>query len=273
MSVNVMWYDDLDRTTGAAAFGIPATDPFALPSSPPSTGELLTTTAYTDDGTVLETTDPRGRKRRDLHDAMGRTVATISNYVDGTPSSRPATTTPSSGRRTRTGSGRSTGSTSTATASRTRTDQVTTYTYGVSKGTSAGDSKIAAGNLLQKVTYPDSSGGSDVVTYAYDTGRAPIWRKDQVGNVVETSYDSGGRRQHERERARERHRRGRRADHLRVHAHGRLETVTTYDDPSPGSGNAVNQVQSAWDKLGQPDDLHGRSGRRRGRRAACRRSR
>jgi hypothetical protein len=31
------------------------------------------------------------------------------------------------------------------------TDQVTSYTYGVSKGASAGDSKIAAGHLLQKV--------------------------------------------------------------------------------------------------------------------------
>ncbi len=36
-------------------------------------------------------------------------------------------------------------------------DQVTTYTYGTSKGTSAGDSKAATGNLLQKVQYPDSS--------------------------------------------------------------------------------------------------------------------
>jgi hypothetical protein len=34
------------------------------------------------------------------------------------------------------------------------TDQVTTYTFGTTKGTAAGDSKIASGHMLQKVTHP-----------------------------------------------------------------------------------------------------------------------
>ncbi len=36
--------------------------------------------------------------------------------------------------------------------------------YGVAKGASAGDSRIGHGGLLWKVQYPDSSGGTDVVT-------------------------------------------------------------------------------------------------------------
>lgn len=77
-------------------------------------------------------------------------------------------------------------------------DQETLYTYGVVKGTSAGESKFAAGNLLQKVTYPDSGSGTDVVTYAYNAQGQLIWQKDQAGNVIEFDYDDSGRREHQR---------------------------------------------------------------------------
>lgn len=73
------------------------------------------------------------------------------------------------------------------------TDQETVYTYGTVKGASAGDSKIATGHLLQKVAYPDSSSGTDVVTYAYDARSRQIWTKDQAGNVTEMAYDASGR--------------------------------------------------------------------------------
>ncbi|MFO0826742.1 MAG: RHS repeat-associated core domain-containing protein [Phycisphaerales bacterium] len=272
-SITAMWYDGLDRMTATAAYGTNQGSTFTLPSGapsrPPSGGELLTSTAYDDDGSVLETTDPRGKKRRTLHDALGRTTATISNYVDGTPSSPTGDDdvyvrqSYANGLRTKywvdvDGDG----------VEDSGVDQVTTYSYGVSKGTSAGDSKIAAGNLLQKVTYPDSTGGSDVVTYAYDTSRAQIWRKDQAGTVVETSYDSGGRREHERVTTF-----GSGVDQAvkrityAFDAHGRVETTTTYDDATVGSGAVVNQVKSAWDAWGNltsfkvdPDSAVGASG-------------
>src|SRR5204863_1072684 len=60
------------------------------------------------------------------------------------------------------------------------TDQVTTYTYGTAKGANP-DSRIATGHLLQKVTYPDSSSGSDVVTYAYNTLSQQVYTSDQAG--------------------------------------------------------------------------------------------
>ena len=62
-------------------------------------------------------------------------------------------------------------------------DQITTYTYGTTKGTSAGDSKIGTGHLPHEVKYPDSTGSTDVVSYAYNAQGQEIWRKDQDGNV------------------------------------------------------------------------------------------
>jgi len=48
---------------------------------------------------------------------------------------------------------------------------VTTYTYGTTKGTAAGDSKVSTGHLLRESKYPDSANASDVVTYAYNAQR------------------------------------------------------------------------------------------------------
>lgn len=36
------------------------------------------------------------------------------------------------------------------------------------RGASAGDSRIAAGHLLQKVQYPDSLSAADALTFAYN---------------------------------------------------------------------------------------------------------
>jgi YD repeat-containing protein len=67
-------------------------------------------------------------------------------------------------------------------------DQVTEYTYGTAKGTSAGDSTIATGHLLQEITDPDS--GS--TTLAYNAQNQLIERNDPAGNVIEPLYDDAG---------------------------------------------------------------------------------
>ena len=128
---------------------------------------------------------------------------------------------------------------------------MTTYTYGTSKGTSAGDSKVATGNLLQKVQYPDSSGGTDVVTYAYDTGRALMWKKDQSGNVIETDYDTAGRKQHERVTTLASGFDGQvRRITTAYDDRGMASTVTSYDNATAGSGSVVNEVKSSYDGWG-----------------------
>ncbi|MBL8695888.1 MAG: hypothetical protein JNJ88_17470 [Planctomycetes bacterium] len=75
-----------------------------------------------------------------------------------------------------------------------QTDQTTTYNYGTAKRVAAGDSKIATGYLLQKVTYPDDGvGDRGYVLYAYNAQGQVIWTEDQATNVLENFYDTAGR--------------------------------------------------------------------------------
>ncbi|MCC6969279.1 MAG: hypothetical protein IT434_03580, partial [Phycisphaerales bacterium] len=66
-------------------------------------------------------------------------------------------------------------------------DQVTTYGYGVSKG--SGGNLISSNRLLVTETYPDTG----VVTYAYNAQGQVVKKTDQAGNVIDTAYDVGGR--------------------------------------------------------------------------------
>ena len=132
-----------------------------------------------------------------------------------------------------------------------QTDQETIYTYGTTKGASAGDSEIATGRLLQKVQYPDSSGGSDVVTYAYNALEEQVYMKDQAGNVIETDLDDGGRAEHRRITTLAT---GFDGDVRRISmafdGSGRTETVTQYDNATVGSGSVIDQVQYSYDGWG-----------------------
>ena len=132
-----------------------------------------------------------------------------------------------------------------------QTDQETIYTYGTTKGASAGDSEIATGHLLQKVQYPDSSGGSDVVTYAYNALEEQVYMKDQAGNVIETDLDDGGRQEHRRITTLAT---GFDGDVRRISmafdGSGRTEAVTQYDNATVGSGSVIDQVQYSYDGWG-----------------------
>jgi len=254
VSITAMWYDALDRLTHTASYGTNGGATFTRGGSAPSPDPslLLSSTVYNDDGSVLSTTDPRGKVARTLYDAAGRVTASIRNYVDGAPSSATGDDdlyvrqNYANGLRTRywvdiDGNG----------TEDSGVDQVTIYTYGTTKGGSAGDSKIATGNLLQKVQYPDSSGGSDVVTFAYDSSQALIWKKDQAGNVIETDYDSGGRKQHERVTTLAGSFDGQvRRITTAYDDHSRASTVTTYTNATAGSGTVVNEVKSSYDGWG-----------------------
>ena len=131
------------------------------------------------------------------------------------------------------------------------TDQETLYTYGTTKGTSAGDSKISTGHLLQEVEYPDSASASDVVTYAYNAQGEMLYSKDQAGNVTETDYDDGGREEHRRITTLASGFDGAvRRISMGYTSRGQISTVTQYDNATAGSGSVVDEVAYSYDGWG-----------------------
>src|SRR5262249_40888412 len=137
-----------------------------------------------------------------------------------------------------------------------QTDQVTTYTYGTTKGTGTGDSKIATGHLLQKITYPDSSDSGDVVRFAYNGQKEVIWKKDQepsgtTANVIQSDYDGVGRLTERRVTTVGTNFDGAvRRIETTYDTLGRRQLVTQYDNASVGSGSVVNEVCFTYDGWG-----------------------
>ena len=246
-SITGIWYEThLDRQYRVAQYGTNGGATFnrgsaGIPSS--SANVLVTEYVYDDDGHVLEVIDPMGRTSRTEVDDLGRTTVTIANYEDGTPSGT------DSDQRIVYGYTDGLRTTITADVPSGGTDQVTTYTYGTTKGVSAGDSEIATGHLLQKVAYPDSTGASDVVSYAYDRQGRQHWVKDQAGTIIETTYDVAGR---QTERAVTTLASGFNGDVRRIETsytnRGQVENVTQYDAAT--SGNIVDQVEYAYTRHG-----------------------
>jgi len=68
--------------------------------------------------------------------------------------------------------------------------QETVWTYGV---TTAGGSAVNSNLLVRTKTYPDSAGGSDVVTYTYNRPGQVTSMKDQAGLVHTYKIDALGR--------------------------------------------------------------------------------
>jgi RHS repeat-associated protein len=242
------WYDSLDRLQDRVEFGTCGgsnfdRDGLSVPSR--SDTALRWTTTYNTDGTVQKVEDPKSLVTFWTYDAAGRKTKEVRNYNSGVNSGNPDGTDDNvtvayayvDGLRT----------TLTADLPSGQTDQVTTYTYGTTKGASAGDSKIGTGHLLQKVTYPDSVDSNDVVKFAYNAQSQEIWKRDQAGNVIETDYATSGRQTHRR---------------ITTLAGGfdgavrristtydglaRTQLVTQYDNATVGSGSVIDEVKYTW---------------------------
>jgi RHS repeat-associated protein len=252
LSITTHYYDSRNRPIATALYGTNSASgnaaDFTYSSTVPTRSDtvLVTSRVYNDDGTVQSVTGPKGIVTRHTYDDAGRTTKTIRNYVDGTPGGgtlddedQTVTYAFTDGLKTSV----------TADLPSGETDQTTTYTYGTTRGTSAGDSKIATGHLLQKVTYPDSGSGTDVVTYAYSAQNQQIYERDQAGNVFETSYSTSGRTT---DRAVTTLASGFDGAVRRITwSHddfGRVETITQYDAAT--SGSVVNQVKNTYDDYG-----------------------
>jgi RHS repeat-associated protein len=246
------WYDRVERETSRVEYGTNGGSDFdrsglSVPAS--SATALRTDTAYNDDGMLLSITDPMGKVAKYVYDAEGRRTKEIKNYDAGVNSGNPYGTDQnvtvsyaySAGLRT----------SLTAKMPSGGTDQVTTYTYGTTKGASAGDSKIGTGHLLKKITYPDSVSGSDEVNFAYNAQNQEIWKGDQGGNVIETDYDTLG---HQTQKRVTTLGSGFDGAILRMASTfdslGRASEVVQYDNATVGSGTAQDGVKYSYDDWG-----------------------
>jgi RHS repeat-associated protein len=246
------WYDRVERETNRIEYGTYNGSDFdrtglSVPSS--SATALRTDTAYNDDGTMLSVTDPLGKVTEYVSDAQGRRTKEIKNYNAGVNSGNPYGT----DQNVTVAYGYANGLRTTLTAKMPSggTDQVTTYTYGTTKGTSAGNSNIGTGHLLQSITYPDSVSGSDVVSFAYNAQNQESWKSDQGGNVIETDYDARGHLAQKRVTTL-----GSGFDGaiLRIETTydnlGRISEVVQYDNATVGSGTAQDGIKYTYDDWG-----------------------
>ena len=180
------------------------------------------------------------------YDALGRRTKVIANYTDGTPGGgthvdedQTVSYAYTNGLQV----------TITADLPSPQTDQVTTYTYGVTKGSSAGDSKVARGDSLKTVAYPDSASGTDVVSFAYNAQGQQIWKQDQAGNVIETDFDTAGRETARRVTSLDGDFDGAVLRISRTYnSRGLPELVTQYDAAT--NGNVVDEVKYGYDSWG-----------------------
>jgi YD repeat-containing protein len=215
---------------------------------------VLRSTTYGTDGQVLESTDPLGRVTRRVYDDLGRLVAEIQNYNAGVNSGLPSGTDDNQTVRYEYTNGLQTKLV--ADVPSPGTDQETTYSYGTTKGAGATDSKISTGHLLAEVEYPDSTGSSDVVAYAYDAQGRQIAMTDQAGNVIAQTFDAAGRLSARAVATLDAAYDGAvRRIEMGYDSLGRSSTVTQYDAAS--SGTLVDQVAFTYDAWGNVDSFRG----------------
>ena len=240
VSYAASWYDGADRPIASANYGAAAS--FSRPSTAPASSDtvLVTTTEYDDAGRAWKTVDPRGIERHTAFDDAGRTTQTVEAYSASTADDLNRTTnftyTPDNLVATMTAVNGRTG------------DQTTTYTY----GTTLSDSDVARSDLLRYTTYPDSVANSDRTANTYNRQGQRKTFTDQRGTVRTFEYDKLGRLLHDRVTTV-----GGGTDNavLRVstayEVRGLVQTVTSYDNATVGSGSVLDQVKLEYNSFGQ----------------------
>jgi RHS repeat-associated protein len=240
VSYRAAYFDLADRSTADVDVGTNGGTAYTRPAGVPSRSDttLVTTYGYNSAGLPSDVTDPRGLLTKTYFDLLGRTTKTIENYVDGVVSDTDDKTTELtydlSGNRATlradlTGGGY----------------EETKWVYGVT-------SPIVSNDVLKEVRYPDPTTGaaSSTLKDAYTVNQLGevLTLTDRNGNVHTYSLDVLGRKT---------------ADNVTTLGSGVDGTVREIDTAYDGQGNAylvtskdgagaaVNQVQRAYNGLGQ----------------------
>ena len=256
VTYQAMYHDEIGRQVAVANYGTYGGATFSRASVVPNRTDtiLVSSTEYNDAGQAYKTVDPAGREDRQVFDDAGRVVKTIQNYVDGVVSA-----VASDEDVTVEMTYNADGQLSAITAKNPTTgDQVTTYVY----GTTLTDSEIATSTLKRAEIYPDSDdtaalengtdGIYDRIEFKYDRQQRVTVVKDQQETVHAFKFDSLGRQTQDRVTTL-----GSGVDSAvrriatTFDVMGRRETITSYDNPTVGSGSIVNEVQFAYDDFGQ----------------------
>jgi RHS repeat-associated protein len=246
------WADPLGRTVAVADFGTNGGLALSRPSTIPTGSAiiLVASTSYDTAGNLQSKTDPIGMVTLFEYDDAGRQTTIVENYQPSTSSSSSSGCAPSDDmNRTTSFTYTPDGAQATLVAQNSRTsNQTTTYAH----GTTLSNSELATSTLLLSMTYPDSLGGNDVVTFSYNRQGQRVTTTDQRGNVHAYDYDGLGRLLNDRVTTL-----GTGVDGsvLRLgvtyEVRGLLDTLTSYDNATVGSGAAVNEVQQAYNNFAQ----------------------
>jgi YD repeat-containing protein len=232
----------------------------ALPEVAPQGTDwvLVSEMEYSAAGDVARTIDPSGMATCMQYDAAGRETVKILNCSAGAGSSSSS----SSGSATSGGCPPSDdaqirvltaynadGNVSSITAvNRSTGDQLTQYVY----GTTLSDSDLASSQLKRYEVLPDSVGGSDRLSFAYNRQGEVIQVTDQNGTVHAYDYDLLGRKTQDRVTVL-----GTGVDGAvrriatTYEVRGMVASVTSYDNATVGSGSIANQDAMQYDEFGQ----------------------
>ena len=239
------WPDGLGREQASANYGTNASASFSRPATIPGSSAtvLVNKTSYTNRGEVFQTTDPKGIVTEYTFDDGARKItviadkgtSTINQRVDYTYTLDDLVLTQAV-QNSATGSG----------------VQTTSYCY----GTTLTDSDVASNEILRATIFPDSSdscgSGSDQVLLAYNRQGQIKLKTDQAGTVHSLLYDALGRLTDDCvtsfgtgiDQAVKRVTRT-------YEVRGLIDTLTSYNNATPGSGTALNQISYTYNTFSQ----------------------
>jgi YD repeat-containing protein len=272
VSYVALYPDPIGRIVNSADYGTNAGVTMIRPSTAPARSDtiLVNSTSFDSTGMVYTTTDPAGIVTLFLYDAAGRSTEVIENFVQTSSSSSSSSwssSSSSSSASSSSSSGTSACSSSDDTnritqftynadgllaavvAQNSRTgNQTTTYVY----GSTIPQSSVVTTVFLQYVDYPDSTGGSDRVSYTYNRLGQQTSVTDQRNCVHTYAYDLLGRLANDCVTTL-----GTGVDAaVRQFAYaydvrGMVNRLTSYDNSLANQGNIVNDVQLAYNTFAQ----------------------